>query len=78
MVAYGEFRGPYQKDPKDERLVFYGIRYVIENFVAKQWTVEDVELADKFFLTHNAGFQPFPFPKELFLKVLLLLIIDYY
>lgn len=68
MVAYGEFRAPYNKDESDSRFVYYGIRYIIENFVAVQWTEEDVELADKFYSTHNAGFQPYPFPKDLFLK----------
>ncbi|CAG8670493.1 11568_t:CDS:10, partial [Acaulospora morrowiae] len=40
----------------------------IENYVAKKWTLEDVELAGKFFETHNAGYTNFPFPKDLFLK----------
>lgn len=68
MVAYGEFRGPYEKDTTDERLVVYGIRYIIENYVARPWTTWDVEMADKFFQTHNAGYTKFPFPKDLFLK----------
>jgi nicotinic acid phosphoribosyltransferase len=68
MVAYGEFRGAFNKDPDDTRFVFYGIRYIIENFVAVPWTERDVEQADMFYQTHNAGFTPFPFPKDLFLK----------
>ncbi|RUP47021.1 nicotinate phosphoribosyltransferase family-domain-containing protein [Jimgerdemannia flammicorona] len=68
MVAYGEFRTGYDGDKVDTRLVFYGIRYILENYVAKQWSIEDVELADQFFATHNAGFEPFPYPKDLFLK----------
>ena len=68
MVAYGEFRGPFAKDPEDSRFVFYGIRYIIENFVAVQWTEHDVELAAGFYSTHNAGFQPYPFPRDLFMK----------
>lgn len=67
-VAYGEFRKPYNDDKEDTRLVFYGIRYIIENYVAIKWTKKDVELAEKFFATHNANFTPFPFPKDLFLK----------
>lgn len=69
MVAYGEFRGPFEKDKEDQRLVWYGIRYIIETYVARQWTVWDVEIASKFFQTHNAGFTDFPFPKDLFMKV---------
>ncbi|KAI8898609.1 nicotinate phosphoribosyltransferase family-domain-containing protein [Globomyces pollinis-pini] len=68
MIAYGEFRTGYDKDTEDQRIVFYGIRYIIENHIAKQYTVEDVELAASFFETHNAGYSSFPFPKDLFLK----------
>ncbi|KAJ3275741.1 hypothetical protein HDV01_007208 [Terramyces sp. JEL0728] len=68
MVAYGEFRKPYEKDTKDQRLVYYGTRYIIENYIAKQYTVEDVEQAALFFKQHNAGATEFPFPKDLFLK----------
>jgi nicotinic acid phosphoribosyltransferase len=68
MVAYGEFRSPFEKDKNDERLVFYGIRYIIDNFVSRPWTHWDVEMAESFFATHNAGYAKFPFPKELFMK----------
>ncbi|KAJ3322131.1 hypothetical protein HDV06_003582 [Boothiomyces sp. JEL0866] len=68
MVAYGEFRKPYEKDNHDQRLVFYGIRYIIENYIAKKYTAEDVEQAASFFEHHNAGATKFPFPKDLFLK----------
>jgi nicotinic acid phosphoribosyltransferase len=68
MAAYGEFRGGYDKDTSDSRCVFYGIRYIIEHYVAIKYTAEDIEMADKFFKTHNAGGTPFPFPKDLFLK----------
>lgn len=68
MVAYGEFRCSYNKDPEDNRFVFFGIRYIIENFVGVQWTKQDVEMADAFYKTHNAGFTPYPFPKDLFMK----------
>jgi nicotinamide phosphoribosyltransferase len=68
MVAYGEFRNSFNKDPEDNRLVFYGIRYIIENYVAVQWTVKDVEMAGAFYNSHNAGNTSYPFPKDLFLK----------
>jgi nicotinic acid phosphoribosyltransferase len=68
MVAYGEFRTPFEKDKEDERMVFYGIRYIVETYLSRKWTPWDVEAADKFFSTHNAGYQRLPFPKELFLK----------
>lgn len=67
MVAYGEFRAPYPGQA-DQRIVFHGIRYIVENFLEHQWTVEEVEMAEKFYSTHNAGNTPYPFPKNLFLK----------
>jgi Nicotinamide phosphoribosyltransferase, N-terminal domain len=69
MVAYGEFRAGYDKDTTDTRCVFYGIRYIIENYVHVKHTLQDVELASAFFETHNAGGTTFPFPKDLFIKV---------
>jgi nicotinic acid phosphoribosyltransferase len=64
LVAYGEFRTSYEKDAKDERIVFYGIRYIIQNYISIQWTREQVEEASLFFKTHNAGATEFPFPKD--------------
>ena len=52
MVAYGEFRVPYNKDKTDNRFVCYGIRYIIENYLRK-WTEEDVKRAALFFKTVN-------------------------
>lgn len=49
MVAYGEFRRAFEKDPNDSRLIYHGIRHIIENFVAVKWTKQDVEMADIFF-----------------------------
>eukprot|EP00842_Homolaphlyctis_polyrhiza_P004335 jgi/Hompol1/4902/HPOL_004012-RA len=69
MVAYGEFRSSFEKDKHDSRIVFYGIRYIIENYVSKKFTMQDVLQAEAFFATHNAGATPFPFPKDLFVKV---------
>ena len=68
MVAYGEFRKPYDGDISDQRLVFYGLRYYLEEYVCQRWTDEDVDRAKAFFATHNAGFTPYPFPEELFRK----------
>lgn len=67
MVAYGEFRKPFP-GMDDDRIVFYGIQYVVENYLNKQWTVEDVEEAAFFYSTHNVLGTQYPFPKELFLK----------
>ncbi|KAJ1653552.1 hypothetical protein IWQ61_006346 [Dispira simplex] len=69
MVAYGEFRKSFAKDTHDQRMVYYGIRYIIENHIARRWTMEDVQRAEAFFNTHNSGDTAFPFPKELFIKI---------
>lgn len=68
MIAYGEFRAPFNKDTSDTRFVFYGMQYFLQRYLFRQWTMEDVERADKFYSTHNAGFTNYPYPKELFEK----------
>lgn len=69
MVAYGEFRSGFNKDKTDTRFVAYGIRYLIESYIAKQWTLEDVDRACIFFKSHMAPmYTEFPFPRELFEK----------
>jgi hypothetical protein len=69
QVAYGEFRDGFDKDKYDRRLVFYGMRYIIDNYVNRQWTMRDVDCVAKFYSTHNAPFfSDYPFPKELFQK----------
>ncbi len=68
-MAYGEFRDGFDKDKYDRRFVYYGIRYIIENYVNRQWTMRDVDCVAKFYSTHNAPmFSDYPFPKELFEK----------
>ena len=69
MTAYGEFRRGFEGDAEDTRLLFYGMRYIVDTFVARRWTREDVERADAFFSQHAAPTNgPYPFPKELFLR----------
>ncbi|KAJ3108247.1 hypothetical protein HDU97_001781 [Phlyctochytrium planicorne] len=77
MVAYGEFRKPFEKDPNDTRMVLYGLRYIIENYVNVQWTKEEVDKAKLFFDTHNSSLNPddkstlvFPFPYDLFIDII--------
>ncbi|KAI9346967.1 nicotinate phosphoribosyltransferase family-domain-containing protein [Obelidium mucronatum] len=75
MVAYSEFRTAYKKDPKDHRIVLYGLRYVIQTYLEQKWTQADLDRADLFFKTHKASldaahpYAEYPFPKELFQKV---------
>ncbi|KAF6250455.1 Quinolinate phosphoribosyl transferase [Scenedesmus sp. NREL 46B-D3] len=69
MVAYGEFRTGYNKDEQDTRILVYGLRYILENYVMRPWTADDVEKADVFFKTHLApSHAAFPFPKDLYMK----------
>lgn len=69
---YGEFRRGYEGDEEDVRIVWYGIRYVVENFVARQWTMKDVEDADAFYATHQAPmYTAYPYPRELFEKFIM-------
>lgn len=69
MVAYGEFRQGYDGDVTDTRLVFYGLRYILENYVTRRWTLQDVEMADRFYATHRApGHTAFPYPRAIFLQ----------
>ncbi|KAL4549846.1 hypothetical protein Ndes2526B_g04833 [Nannochloris sp. 'desiccata'] len=72
MVAYGEFRTGYENDATDTRLVWYGIRYIIEQYVMRQWTLKDIELADAFYSSHMAPtFSEFPYPREIFVKFII-------
>jgi nicotinic acid phosphoribosyltransferase len=41
---------------------------IVQTYLERRWTVQDVELAERFWSTHNAGNSAYPFPKELFLK----------
>jgi len=48
-LQYGEYRNGFAKDAADTRIVNYGIRYFIEQYISKRWTMEDVERADMFY-----------------------------
>ena len=69
MVQYGEFRCGYDGDTNDTRIVWYGIRYIVEHYVNRQWTMKDVEQADAFYSQHKApDHSSFPYPRDLFVK----------
>src|SRR5689334_13057556 len=44
------------------------MRYLIETYLHRQWTMQDLADAERFYATHNAGFTHYPWPKELFEK----------
>ncbi|KAI0219377.1 hypothetical protein L0F63_000516 [Massospora cicadina] len=68
MSAYGAFRAPFNRDPYDERILFYGIRFITEEYLNRRWTLEELAMSEKFFATHNKNFTPFPFDGSLFKK----------
>lgn len=68
-VAYGEFRHSYEKDDEDHRILFYGLRYIVERYLCRRWTQGDIDESATFYATHNAGFNEYPFPKELLQKI---------
>lgn len=69
MVAYGEFRSGYNGDASDTRVVHYGIRHLVETYLHRKWTEEDLKRAGAFFETHAAGGAPLPWPRDLFTRV---------
>ena len=71
LYAYGEFRGSFKDDTEDSRIVFYGIRYIIETYVARKWTLDDLEKCKEFYKTLGVGNSEFPFPYDLFKKFIL-------
>jgi len=70
MTAYGSFRAPFS-GAKDTRIVYHGICYIIENYVAVPWTIEELDEADDFFKTFGPGESQHPFPREIFEKFIL-------
>lgn len=61
MVAYGEMRGPLdlvnkdKKNPVDQRIVFYGIDYIIKTYISKPITQQSIDEMVSFFKTHCVG-----------------------
>ena len=57
-MQYGEFRQGFDKDKEDTRILFYGLRYVLESYLHRQWTVKDVEQGDVFFRLAFSATEP--------------------
>lgn len=68
-MAYGECRTSFNKDLEDSRIVFYGLDYILEKYINRKWTIDDLLETERFCQSHNAGKTPFPWPKDLFTKV---------
>lgn len=65
MCAYGEFR---KRMPglEDDRVVVYGVRHVVEEYLHTRWTLDDIDNAALFFQTHGSSFGDHAFPRALF------------
>ena len=50
---YGEFRKGFRlkqgHDTEDTRVVAYGIRYIVQTYLERRWTLADVEAAAHFY-----------------------------
>lgn len=68
MSAYIEARRPFEGGD-DHRVVHYGTRYLVERWLMRRWTHADVDAAEAFFATFNAGHTPHPVPKDLLARV---------
>ena len=53
----------------DSRIVFYGLRYYIQQFLTRGITEEDIRRSEKFYAEHNMGGTPVSFPKKLFSRI---------
>ncbi|KAJ1513789.1 hypothetical protein HMI54_014679 [Coelomomyces lativittatus] len=69
MCAYGEFRSGFENDVTDTRMIFFGLRYILETYICKPWTYIDLIQTENFLSQHYLG-QKYPFPKHLFEKMI--------
>ena len=53
----------------DDRIVVYGMRYIIEQIVSRVITEKDIKCAEDFYRTHYPGEQLYEFPREMFEKI---------
>lgn len=68
-TVYGEFQSSYLKDPEDHRIVFYGLFYYLKQYLSRRLTKQDLKQTQAFINTLRTGFKPYPFPLELFEKI---------
>lgn len=68
MVAYMECRGSLNT-VNDNRIVFYGIRYLYDTVLSRQITMKDIEEADTWYAHHGVAKTAFMWPRDLWVKV---------
>jgi len=67
MTAYFTFRGPLTQD--DERIVFFGMRYLFETVISHKVEQFEVDEAEAYLKTHGVAKSPMNWPKHLWQKV---------
>jgi nicotinamide phosphoribosyltransferase len=55
---------------EDNRIIFYGMRWMYESFLDTPITMEDVHEADEYLKTHGVGATPYEWPRDLFIKII--------
>jgi nicotinamide phosphoribosyltransferase len=68
MTAYMECRGAFGEAP-DDRILFYGMRYLYETVITRKITMKDIEEADAWYAHHGVGESQFYYPRDLWLAV---------
>lgn len=68
MTAYMECRG-HLPESNDQRIVLFGIRYIIETLLFTKITLEDIREADAFFADHGVGATSYTWPRDLWISV---------
>ena len=68
MTAYIEARKPF-RGGEDARIVHLGAQYFVDKYLSDPITHQDIEEAVAFYATHNVAGTPYPFPEDLFRKV---------
>jgi len=67
MSAYGEFRQSMElRGIKDDRIVVYGMRHIIDQLVSRVITGDHVDWAKQFYGAHGLGGAKYEYPESMF------------
>ena len=69
MISASDKEAGFEEPAFDPRMVWFGGRYIIETYFAKEITHSFVDHATAFFKTHGPGFTKYPFPEAEFRRV---------
>ena len=69
MTAYMECRGAFGEAP-DDRILFYGLRYLYETVISRRITMQDIEEADAWYAHHGVAKSQFYYPRDLWISVI--------